>query len=154
MTRAIVLLLLLLAALAAAQSPAPEPEHWVGAGVGWNHHSAPQALGWMTFGARIAPRIYSFSTLDMTSARASLRTGVARLLSHRDGFTLLGIADAGMAAGGGDAAAAISGGVAVAYDIDRWTRIPRSFALFNVRVVKTGLDSVAPVFMLGVGKSL
>lgn len=148
----LVTLLFAAAALAAAQAP-NQPEYFIAAGAGWNHYATPQARGFLNFAARIGDRSYSFTTLEMTSAASSLRTGYARLLIQEDGFTLLAIGDGGLAAGSGEVGAAVSAGGALAYDITRWTKVPKTHAFAAVRVLKTGLESVQPVFAIGIGKS-
>jgi hypothetical protein len=150
-------LLFLATILAMAQTnsvdTAYQPQFVLSAGAGWNHYAAPQSAGWMTFGARIADGTYSLTSIDMTSQTSSIRTGLSRVLIRQGYFTLTALGDAGIASGSGTAGAAFSGGGSVLYDISRWSKVEHTYLIGTVRVLKTTLTEVQPVFALGIGKA-
>lgn len=143
---------LLLSCGLSAQGADP-PKYFVAAGAGWNHYSRPQASGWLTFGAQISGSNYGYSVLTMTSQHATMGAGYARLLASHDGFTLFGLGDMGIITGLGEVGGSFTGGSAVSYDISRWTKIPKTFAIVSVKVRKTTLNEVEPTFHFGVGMS-
>ena len=141
------------AAQPSAPSIAYQPQYWLAAGAGFNKYASPQANGWLTFGVRVGDASYTYTTVSMTSVNSTLSAGYARILIEQDRFTLMALGDAGVSSGSGNVGGAFSGGGALAYDISRWTKIPRTYAVATVKVLKTSLNDVQPVFGFGIGKA-
>lgn len=148
----IALLVFALAAPAAAQTE-PEPTYWIASGAGFNRFADPQTHGWLSLGVRVSGGYYSFSTVDMTSRVATMRTGVARLLSREGRLTLIGLVDAGVAGGGEEFGAAFSGGAIVAYDLGRLLRATGVHVTAGVRLAKTTLNELQPALSFGIAKT-
>jgi hypothetical protein len=161
----IALVVIWLGFCAQAQTPVPveQPQFLVAAGAGFNHYETPQTTGFLTAGVRVADKTYSLTSIDMASTRSSMRTGVARVLIERDNFVLLALGDAGVATGGGAFASAYSAGGIMAYEIGKWLKMPRLYAMGAVRVLRTAIpdtavaggsfQSVQPKFEFGVAKA-
>ncbi|WP_321471172.1 hypothetical protein [uncultured Paludibaculum sp.] len=149
-------LLCLLPVAAQDTSPAPqggEAQYFVAAGAGFNRYADKQASGWLTFGARIAPGLYTYSLLTMTDQTSTIGQGFMKVLIRQDGFTLSALGDAGVAAGEGAVGSAFAGGGSLNYDISRWTKVPKTWVTATVKVAKTTLGEAQPVFCFGFGKS-
>ncbi len=136
-----------------AQTTLEQPQYLLGAGAGFNSAASPRTNGWMTFGAKVTQNNYSLTTLEMTGKRSSLRTGVARVLLEKDRFALIALGDAGVQAGSENAGGAFSGGGSLLYDISRWVKTSNAYAVATVRVLKTSLEDVQPVFSFGFVKT-
>jgi hypothetical protein len=150
-----ILLLALLAALTGfPQTPpaAVQPAYVVLAG-GEYDRTAGTAAGLVSFGARVADRTYSYSTIELKAARqSSLRTGVARIMSQKNGWTLLALGDAGLTTDTGVALGAFSAGAVALYDISNLTHVDGLHAFGGLRVLKVSSQSVEPVFEFGLAK--
>ncbi len=149
-------LLLCLSAAAVAQQPTPQ--YWVAAGAGWNHYSAPQALGWVNAAVRLTENNYSLTSIDMTSVNASIRTGFARILTRKGNWGLLLLGDAGVMSGADAVTGAFGAGGAVTFDLSRFVRADGIHLVVACRVLKSGfsdgpLNHVKPVFEFGFSKS-
>jgi hypothetical protein len=150
------LLLSLLLSLACFAQDAPiQPQYWVGGGATYNRAAAPPTgAGWLSFGAHVADRTYSFSTLDMTATTSSIRTGVARILTQSGSFTLMALGDAGVTTIAGVALGSFSGGGLVLYDLGSVSKkLAGVQAVAVVRVVGVTATSVNPIFEIGFGKA-
>jgi len=158
---ATIALCLLSAVAALAQAPTvpsgpvsePQPQYFLAAGAGFNHYTVPQASGWMTFGAKVGDGNYTYTTVTMTGKSSSMSVGYARVLIQQDSFTLMALGDAGVTSGEGNVGGAFAGGGSLSYDVSKWTHVPKTFAVATVKVLKTSLNDVQPVFCFGIGKA-
>jgi len=139
--------------VAPAAASEPQPQYFLAAGAGFNHYVVPQASGWMTFGAKVGDGSYTYTTVTMTGKSSSLSAGYARVLIQQDNFTLMALGDAGVTSGEGNVGGAFAGGGSLSYDISKWTHVPKTFAVATVKVLKTSLNDVQPVFCFGIGKA-
>jgi len=139
------------------EAPAPfQPQYWIGAGTSYNYYATPSvAAGWISFGARVADRTYSFSTLDMTQTQASIRTGVSRILAQSGPVSLLMLGDAGITTLSGVALGSFSGGGMLLYDLGAFSkRLKHVYATGVMRVIGVSSTAVQPVFEVGISFSL
>jgi hypothetical protein len=110
------------AACALGQTPAPAtlPQNWIGAGMAFNQSASPQINGWASYATLLSRsgQVYSFSTYDVTpikvagkyTVQTSTRTGFALVVRTLGPITILGMADAGVAASSLTTGSAFSGG--------------------------------------------
>lgn len=149
---------LLLSVCAWGQTVPDPPKYWVAAGVGWNHYSNLQALGWVNGGAQVTTNNYIMTSIDMTSQNASIRASYARVLSRKGAWGLLALGDGGILTGESSVTGVFGPGGAITYDISRIVRSEGMHLVFVCRVLKSGfndgpLNEVKPVFQIGIGKS-
>lgn len=130
-----------------------QPQYWIAAGAGFNHYARPQAAGWMQFAVKASDNNYVTTSIDMTAARATLRGGFTRILVQEGRIGLLAMGDAGVAVGDGTSGGAFTGGGALTYNISALTKVPHTYAVAAVRVLKISGTDVQPIFEFGIGKS-
>lgn len=154
--------LLALALCASAQTATPPqiPEYLIGIGGGMDAAATPMFHLALPIAKRITDKNYSYTTIEMNTRTASVRTGIARPLASSGPFTLVGLLDGGLAAGtstedslfsgiGG----AFSGGAVVLYNLERHIGIPGTYATGTVRITRTTNAAVLPAIVFGVAKS-
>jgi hypothetical protein len=156
---------LLLAASAAAlfaQTPSVYPSYFVSAGGGYTRNATPNAAeGWVSAALQVGTNspYYSITTVDMTSATASIRTGLAKIFSQSGNVTLLGRIDAGISTVT-PAIGNFSGGAILLYNMKGFSpKLANVFLLGEMRVsaatstTTTVPNQVTPGFYFGIGKS-
>lgn len=111
--------LISLLAICIACSGQQLPSNWAGAGGSYNAASRPVVAGWFSYANLLSEKgqIYSITTHDLFLSQAkpytvqsSVRTGIAAVVRQFGPITVLGLGDAGMAAGGSSIGGAFSGG--------------------------------------------
>jgi hypothetical protein len=161
-------LALLLAAFAAATlaqstDAAPAyPNYFVSTGGGYTRNAMPNAAeGWVSAAVQIGTNspYYSITTVDMTSATSSIRSGVAKVFSQTGNLTLMGRMDAGVSTVS-PVIGNFSGGAILLYNMKGFsTKFSNLFLLGEVRIsaaTSTTVNipnQVTPGFYFGIGKS-
>jgi hypothetical protein len=138
----------------------PYPPYFVAAGGGYNRNAVPQAAeGWVAAAIGLGGGNYSITTIDMTAATSTIRTGFARVLAKSGNFSLLARIDAGIATVT-PVIGSFSGGAIVLYDFGGASaKLKGLFVLGEVRVSGTTTvttanpNQVTPGFYFGLGKS-
>lgn len=131
-----------------------QPQYFVAAGVGFNKTESPQAIGWMTLGAKISDLNFTTTTLTMTSRSSVINQDFGRYLVQQDKFTLAAIAGGGVAASAGSIGGDVGAGVALSYDISRLAHTPHTFFTCIVKADKSSGVDVRPTFKFGVAMGL
>lgn len=145
------LLLLALPLFAQSQSPADLPQYLISAGAEYGYYSSPKAAGFISFGARISSsNVFSYSTVEMAAAGATIRSGAAYLLKQTGNWNLFALGDGGLLTGGSATLGAFGLGPLVTYRINRIT--PNLYAVIAVRVVKISSTAVQPILQIGIAK--
>jgi hypothetical protein len=152
-TVGLLIALLLLSASAHAQTVPlhdPDPALLVAAGVDYNRGATPQFAGWTSIAFAASPGLYSITTLDQTLRSSSLRSGAAKKLFERGGFTFLLHMDAGVtitASGASSSTAgSLSAGPMIAWQLPKLKNV---YAVAVVRFVASTASAVKPLFELG-----
>jgi hypothetical protein len=133
------------------------PQNWAGAGGAFTPATSPQAAGWASYATLISQttQAYSFTSHDIFlsanlphTVLSSVRTGIALVMRRAGPLTVLGLGDAGVAAGGTSAGGAYSGGGIGILQIGKtsWTLCAA------VRVVKTTIGGTQNVYEFGLGR--
>lgn len=158
------LIWVLLAALAAAGSLAAQtdntvgyaPSYFVGAGAEYNRYNTagPAVAGWTTFAVQVGQsKVYSWSTIELTSATSTARTGAGYLFAQTGNWSLVALGDAGLAVSPVATLGSFSVGGAVFYDIGQRFNQGHLYLTGIMRVASITSNSIQPVFEFGVGKS-
>jgi hypothetical protein len=136
------------------------PGYFVAAGGGYTRNATPQAAeGWVSAALGMGAGNYSITTIDMTAATSTIRTGFAKVFSQSGNFTLLGRVDAGVSTVA-PVIGSFSGGALVLYNMKGFNpKLANLFLLAEVRI--SGVTSttaavpnaVTPGFYFGFGKS-
>ena len=158
------LILAILPALAAAgclSAQAPDavnyaPGYFVGAGTEYNRYNtaAPSVAGWTTFAVQVGQsKVYSWSTIELTSATSTARTGAGYLFAQTGNWSLVALGDAGLAVSPVATLGSFSGGGAIFYDIGQRLNKGHFYLTAVMRVTVITSNSVQPVFGIGAGKS-
>jgi len=132
------------------------PSYFVGAGAEYNRYNAaaPAVAGWTTFAVQVGQsKVYSWSTIELTSACSSVRTGAGYLFAQTGNWSLVALGDAGLAVSPVATLGSFSVGGAVFYDIGQRLNMPHFYLTGIMRVTSITASSVEPVFEFGVGKS-
>ena len=132
------------------------PSYFVGAGAEYNRYNtaAPSVAGWTTFAVQVGQsKVYSWSTIELTSATSTARTGAGFLFAQTGNWSLVALGDAGLAVSPVATLGSFSGGGAIAYDIGQRLNKGHFYLIGVMRVTMIASNSVQPVFGLGVGKS-
>ena len=132
------------------------PGYFVGAGAEYNRYNtaAPAVAGWTTFAAQVGQsKVYSWSTIELTSATSTARTGAGYLFAQTGNWSLLALGDAGLAISPTATLGSFSGGGAIFYDIGQRLNKGHLYLVGLMRVTVITSNSVQPVFGFGVGKS-
>jgi hypothetical protein len=111
------LLLLVLSAAAFAESPR---SYFVTAGPSW-----------ASLGVGITPGSYLYTLVE----RGKMTQGYAKVLATHDRFSLVALGDAGVSTADG---ATFAGGASVTYDISRWVKVKKTFAIITVKASDAG----------------
>ena len=158
----IALLLAASAVFAFGQTTPVYPNYFVSTGGGYTRNASPAgAEGWVSAAMQIGTNspYYSITTIDMTSASSSIRTGIAKIFSQSGNVTLMGRMDAGVSTIS-PVIGNFSGGAILLYNMKGFSkRFDGVFLLGEIRI--TGATStttaapnqVTPGFYFGVGKS-
>lgn len=138
------------------------PNYFVSTGGGYTRNAMPNAAeGWVSAAVQIGTNspYYSITTVDMTSATSSIRTGVAKIFSQSGNLTLMGRMDAGVSTVS-PVIGNFSGGAIVLYNMKGFSpRFSNVFLLGEVRIsaatatTASTPNQVTPGFYFGVGKS-
>ena len=161
-------LALLVAAFAAAtfaqstETAPVYPNYFVSTGGGYTRNATPNAAeGWVSAAIQIGTNspYYSITTVDMTSATSSIRSGFAKVFSQSGNFTLLGRMDAGISTAT-PVIGNFSGGAILLYNLKGVSpRFANVFLLGEIRIsaatstTTAGPNQVTPGFYFGLGKS-
>ena len=132
------------------------PSYFVGGGVEYNRYNtaAPAIAGWTTFAVEVGQsKVYSWSTIELTSATSTARTGAGYLFAQTGNWSLLALGDAGLAISPVTTLGSFSGGGAIVYDIGQRLNKGHFYLVALMRVTAVTSNSVQPVFGFGVGKS-
>jgi hypothetical protein len=142
-----------------AQSPTTvnyAPSYFVGAGVEYNRYNtaAPAIAGWTTFAVEVGQsKVYSWSTIELTSATSTARTGAGYLFAQTGNWSLVALGDAGLAISPVATLGSFSGGGGIFYDIGQRLNKGHFYLTALMRVAMITSNSVQPVFGFGAGKS-
>ena len=138
------------------------PGYWVGAGGGYTRNATPNAAeGWVSAAVQIGTNspYYSITTIDMTSATSSIRTGFARVFAQSGNVSLLGRIDAGIS-NVSPVIGNFSGGGILMYNMKGFSpRLAGTYLMGEVRIsaatasTTTVPNQVTPGFYFGIGKS-
>jgi len=126
-----------------------QPQYFLAAGGGWSKYTDPHAHGWMTMGAKVSENNFVAGNLVMTSTKASTTVDFGRYLIQENGFTLAALGGLGMASGSGAVNGEVAGGVSLAKDLSKWTKVPHTAVVFTVKADKVAGDDIKPAFLLG-----
>lgn len=158
--RILAVTLLLACALTAQTTPAAIPQYVIGVSAGLDAATSPMFHIAVPFARRLTENNYSYTTLEMNTHTASLRTGIARPVITANGFTLVGLVDGGLVTGtvsqglgAGDIGVGFSGGGVVFYDLSSRAKIPGLYATGCVRITRTTTAAVLPAITFGVAKA-
>lgn len=161
------LALLLAASTAATFAQSTEatpayPNYFVSTGGGYTRNATPNAAeGWVSAAVQIGTNspYYSITTVDMTSATSSIRTGFAKVFSQSGNLTLLGRMDAGVSTVS-PVIGNFSGGAILLYNLKGISpRFTNTFLLGEIRIsaatstTAAAPNQVTPGFYFGIGKS-
>ena len=138
------LALLVLMIPAGAQSL---PDFLLAGGVSYDRYAeVPSVSGFGSLAIKLGSTpVYSFSTLELMSKTATLRTGAGYLVKQSGNFSLIALGDGGIATGGGVTLSTFSGGGMLAYQIKK----SLYYVMAAVRIRSIGTVSVQPVFEAG-----
>ena len=140
-------------------APQVEPQYSAAAGLGFDGYSALKFTGWAAFETRIADKTTNLSILNMTSAGASITTGVKRTFYQSGPVSLFALALAGLETGSGTTAATFAGGGGIKLALDKnkipllkmFTSIPGSYFVGSMTAKQLNGSGVAPAFSAGFG---
>ena len=140
----------------AADAAPYQPDYFLAAGGSYDYYGNTPA-GLTLFGAKIADKTYSVTSMDILSrngnSAAAMRTGVMRLLVQNGNWNLGALGDAGITTAGGVNLGNFSGGALVAYDIGQLFKKDHFYLCFMVRVQNITSQQVKPVYEIAVGKT-
>jgi hypothetical protein len=97
--------------------------------------------------------VYSWSTIELTNATSTARTGAGYLFAQTGNWSLVALGDAGLAISPAATLGSFSGGGAIFYDIGQRLNKGHFYLMGVMRVTVITSNSVQPVFGFGVGKS-
>jgi hypothetical protein len=132
------------------------PSYFVGAGAEYNRYNTagPSIAGWTTFAVQVGQsKVYSWSTIELTSATSTARTGAGYLFAQTGNWSLVALGDAGLAVSPITTLGSFSGGGAIFYDIGQRLNKGHFYLTGMMRVTSIASNSVEPVFAFGAGKS-
>lgn len=140
----IAVLLVLIVALR-AQAPPEYPDHFAAAGLGFQATGTQHESGWITLCAKVAStnRVFACGATDYQNNASTVRAEILTALYRRGPVVLFGKGGAGIAIGAsGSTGASFSGGGAVTYDIERFTKIKGAQAVGSVTLVKNNVSVI------------
>jgi hypothetical protein len=132
------------------------PGYLVGAGVEYNRYNTagPAIAGWTTFAVQVGQsKVYSWSTIELTSTTSTARTGAGYLFAQSGNWSLVALGDAGLAISPVATLGSFSAGGAMFYDIGQRFNKGHLYLMGVVRVTSISSNSVQPVFEFGLAKS-
>jgi len=132
------------------------PSYLAGAGVEYNRYNTagPAMAGWTTFAVEVGQsKLYSWSTIELTSTTSTIRTGAGYLFAQTGNWSLVALGDAGLAISPVATLGSFSAGGAMFYDIGQRFNKGHLYLMGIMRVTSISSNSVQPVFEVGVGKS-
>jgi hypothetical protein len=145
-----------------AQTEPVYPSYFVSTGGGYTRNATPNAAeGWVSAAIQVGNNspYYSITTVDLTSATSSIRTGLAKIFSQSGNFTLLGRMDAGISTVT-PTIGNFSGGAILLYNMKGFsTKLNNIYLLGEIRISAATSTTVAmpnqvtPGFYFGIGKS-
>ena len=146
---------LLLLAIVSLKAQSFVPSYYVATGATYDYYGKTGFAANTELGVRIGQSaIFSYTTLELTSTLATIRTGAAKILFQSGNFGFVVLGDAGLATGSGNSAGSFSGGGFLMYDIG--SRITKGLDHFYIgvggRSLLTTGTSVQPIFELTFGK--
>ena len=98
-------------------------------------------------------KVYSWSTIELTSATSTARTGAGYLFAQTGNWSLVALGDAGLAISPVATLGSFSGGGGIFYDIGQRLNKGHFYLTALMRVAMITSNSVQPVFGFGAGKS-
>jgi hypothetical protein len=150
------------AAAAFAQTEPVYPSYFVSTGGGYTRNAIPNAAeGWVSAAIQVGNNspYYGITTVDMTSATSSIRTGIAKIFSQSGNVTLLGRVDAGISTVS-PTVGNFSGGAILLYNMKGFSpKLNNIYLLGEIRIsaatstTVTTPNQVTPGFFFGIGKS-
>lgn len=131
------------------------PSYYVATGVTYDYYGKSGFAANTELGIRVGQTsIFSYTTLELTSTVATIRTGAAKILFQSGNFGFIALGDAGLATGNGSTLGSFSGGGFLMYDIG--SRVTKSIDHFYIGVGGRGLSftgtTVKPIFEITFGK--
>lgn len=129
---------------------APLPGSFLVTGASFEQKSN-KASGWASYAVRLGmTSTYSYSTIEVTTNKSAVRTGLAQVLIRSGDFTILALGDGGVQTGGSDLKKSLSyGGV---LDVDLSKRLLK-WAVHLVVVIRPSTTGTGRVYQIGVGRS-
>ncbi len=146
---------LLLLALTIAAPAQFVPQYVVGTGVSWDYYGGAGFSGSTDFAARVGQsNVYSFTSLDLTSKQASLRSGAAYTFFNQCYWSLTALGNAGLATGSGPTLGSFTAGGFIAYDIG--AKLTKNVEHFYIavggRLLNITSQTVQPIFTVTLGR--
>lgn len=131
------------------------PSYYVATGATYDYYGKTGFAANTELGIRIGQTsIYSYTTLELTSTVATIRSGAAKILFQSGNFGFVVLGDAGLASGSGITAGSFSGGGFLMYDIG--SRVTKGLDHFYIGAGGRSLaligTSVQPIFEITFGK--
>jgi hypothetical protein len=137
--------------------PAPvwQPQYFVGTGITYDYYGPTGFAANTEFAALLKGNTYSYSTLELTRAQATVRTGAAYMFYNANHWSLFGLVDGGIATGTGPTLGSFSGGGFGGYDLGgKLTKdITHLFIGAGVRLINTSGQTTQPIFGFIIGKA-
>jgi hypothetical protein len=132
------------------------PGYLTGAGVEYNRYNTagPAMAGWTTFAVEVGQsKLYSWSTIELTSTTSTIRTGAGYLFAQTGNWSLVALGDAGLAVSPVATLGSFSAGGAIFYDLGQLLNKGHFYLTGILRVASISSNSIQPVFEFGVAKS-
>jgi hypothetical protein len=132
------------------------PQYYVGFGSTYDYYGATGFASNAQFGIRASSTLplYSYTTMEFTSKKSTVRTGAAYVFYQVGNFNLIGLGDAGLSTGSGPTLGSFSGGGMLLYDVG--ARVTKGGQHFYVggggRMLQTATLGPQPVFEFTFGK--
>src|SRR5208283_1954114 len=124
------------------------PSYLAGAGVEYNRYNTagPAMAGWTTFAVEVGQsKVYSWSTIELTSTTSTVRTGAGYLFAQTGNWSLVALGDAGLAVSPIATLGSFSAGGAMFYDIGQRFNKGHLYLIGVMRVTSITSNSVQPV---------
>lgn len=131
------------------------PSYYVATGATYDYYGKAGFAANTELGVRIGTSsIYSYTTLELTSTIATIRTGIAKILFQSGNFGFIVLGDAGVANGSGTTVGSYSGGGFLMYDIG--SKVTKGLDHFYLGLGGRSLilsgNQVQPIFEITFGK--
>lgn len=131
------------------------PQYYVATGVTYDYYGKTGFAANTELGIRIGTTsIYSYTTLELTSTIATIRTGAAKILFQSGNFGFVVLGDAGLASGSGSTTGSFSGGGFLMYDVGSKVTKGSDHLYIGIggRSLAISGSSVQPIFEITFGK--